>query len=79
MIDWRHWHNEPWLIGGLVVLGWLWAVLAGPLRSRLAPGKPFPRGQAVRFYLSLLVDRETSRVSVVAHGAKAWIRDSPAK
>ena len=28
MIDWTHWHNEPILIGGLVVLGWLWAVLA---------------------------------------------------
>ncbi|MEY4088901.1 MAG: hypothetical protein RJB55_1172, partial [Verrucomicrobiota bacterium] len=26
MIDWRHWHNEPWLVGGLVVLGWLWAI-----------------------------------------------------
>jgi putative membrane protein len=55
MIDWRHWHNEPWLAGGLVLLGWLWAVLAGPWRSRLAPGEPFPRGHAVRFYLSLLV------------------------
>ena len=55
MIDWRHWHNEPWLIGGLVVLGWLWAVLAGPLRARLAPDTAFPRGHAVRFYLSLLV------------------------
>ncbi|WP_414662078.1 cytochrome c oxidase assembly protein [Horticoccus sp. 23ND18S-11] len=55
MIDWRHWHNEPWLIGGLVFLGWLWAVAAGPGRSRLAPGTPFPRGHAVRFYLSLFV------------------------
>jgi putative membrane protein len=54
MIDWRHWHNEPWLIGGLVVLGWLWAVLAGPLRVRLAPGEPFPRRHAIRFYLGLL-------------------------
>ena len=36
MIDWRHWHNEPWLIGGLVALGWLWAVLAGPLRLKLS-------------------------------------------
>ena len=55
MIDWRHWHNEPWLIGGLVVLGWLWAVLAGPLRVRLAPGTPFPRWHAVRFYSALFV------------------------
>jgi putative membrane protein len=53
MIDWRHWHNEPWLIGGLVVLGWLWAVLAGPWRSRLAPTAPFPRRQAILFYSSL--------------------------
>jgi putative membrane protein len=55
MIDWRHWHNEPWLIGGLVLLGWLWAVLAGPLRARLAPGTSFPRGHAVRFYSALFV------------------------
>jgi putative membrane protein len=55
MIDWRHWHNEPWLIGGLVLLGWLWAVLAGPFRVRLEPGAPFPRGHAVRFYLALFV------------------------
>ena len=55
MIDWRHWHNEPYLIGGLVFLGWLWAVLAGPWRARLAPGEPFPRGHAIRFYLGLLV------------------------
>lgn len=65
MIDWRHWHNEPWLIGGLVALGWLWAVLAGPWRTRLvlrtegpataAATVPFPRRHAVRFYSSLLV------------------------
>jgi putative membrane protein len=55
MIDWRHWHNEPWLIGGLVFLGWAWAVLAGPWRARLAPGTAFPRAHAVRFYLALFV------------------------
>src|SRR5215212_2882998 len=55
MIDWRHWHNEPWLVGGLVLLGWLWAVLAGPMRARLAPGAAFPRGHALRFYLALLI------------------------
>lgn len=56
MIDWRHWHNEPHLIGGLVFLGWLWAVLAGPLRHRLTPpGTAFPRWAAVRFYSGLLI------------------------
>lgn len=54
MIDWRHWHNEPWLIGGLVVAGWLWAVLAGPFRARLAPGTPWPLAQALQFYSGLL-------------------------
>ncbi len=62
MIDWRHWHNEPILVGGLVFLGWLWAVLAGPLRARMmqragAAGEPnvFPRHQAITFYASLVV------------------------
>ena len=65
MIDWRHWHNEPWLIGGLVFLGWLWAVLAGPGRAWLVTrwakatsavvDERFPRGHAVRFYTSLFV------------------------
>ena len=55
MIDWSHWHNEPYLVGGLVFLGWLWAVLAGPWRARLAPGDPFPRAQAWKFYTSLII------------------------
>ena len=55
MIDWRHWHNEPYLVGGLVLLGWLWAMVAGPFRSRLAPGEPFPRAKAWQFYSALLI------------------------
>lgn len=55
MLDWRHWHNEPYLIGGLIAAGWLYALLVGPFRQRLAPGQPFPRARAVRFYLALFV------------------------
>jgi putative membrane protein len=55
MIDWRHWHNEPHLIGGLVLIGWLYAILTGPLRDRLAPNQPYPRDHAVRFYSALIV------------------------
>ncbi len=55
MIDWRHWHNEPYLVGGLVFLGWLYALLSGPFRTRLAPGTAYPRGQAVQFYFALLI------------------------
>lgn len=54
MIDWTHWHNEPFLVGGLIFLGWLYAVCTGPLRDRLAgPGVPFPAAQARRFYAAL--------------------------
>jgi putative membrane protein len=57
MIDWRHWHNEPHLVGGLVLLGWLYALLTGPLRARFAGADgvspPFPRAHAWRFYASL--------------------------
>ena len=28
MIDWRHWHNEPFLTGGLILAGGtMWALL----------------------------------------------------
>jgi putative membrane protein len=55
MIDWRHWHNEPYLVGGLVLFGWLWAIAAGPLRAQLAPGTPFPRTHAWQFYSALVI------------------------
>jgi putative membrane protein len=55
MIDWRHWHNEPYLTGGLILAGWLYAILAGPLRARLAPGLPYPAGKAALFYGALVL------------------------
>ena len=56
MIDWRHWHNEPYLVGGLIFLGWLYTILAGPGRARLAPaGTTFPRGRAACFAGSLIL------------------------
>lgn len=60
MIDWRHWHNEPYLVGGLVFIGWLWALAAGPFRMYLrqragasASAEPFPTAKAAQFYASL--------------------------
>jgi len=56
MIDWRHWHNEPILVGGLILLGWLYAIVTGPLRPRLAgPGVPFSRRSAWCFAGSLVI------------------------
>jgi putative membrane protein len=55
MIDWGSWRNEPVLLGGLVLLGWLYALVSGPLRPRLAPGKGFHRERAIAFYGGLIV------------------------
>jgi putative membrane protein len=55
MIDWTHWHNEPVLIGGLIFLGWLYAILTVPLREKLAPGSAYPRAQAIWFYSALVI------------------------
>ena len=56
MLDWTHWHNEPYLVGGLILLGWLYALATGPFRARLAPaGTPFSRGQATCFYSALVI------------------------
>ncbi len=62
MIDWTHWHNEPYLIGGLIFLGWLYALLTGPLRSRVIAWSqspqtppPYPRRQAIMFYSGLVI------------------------
>jgi len=55
MIEWTHWHNEPILIGGLIFFGWLYTILAGPWRERLAPGQPYPGRKAVAFYSALVI------------------------
>ena len=54
MINWTHWHNEPYLVAGLILAGWLYALLAGPWRKALGGGV-FPGGPAVRFYSGLLI------------------------
>ena len=56
MLDWTHWHNEPYLIGGLIFLGWLYALATGPFRARLTSGAaPYPLAHAIRFYAALVV------------------------
>lgn len=56
MIDWRHWHNEPFLVGGLVIASWLYTMLVGPLRGVVAPpGTPLPRREAACFAASVLL------------------------
>ena len=44
---------DPVLLGGLVTLATLYALAAGPLRGRLAPGTPFPTRSAIVYYATL--------------------------
>lgn len=55
LIDWRHWHNEPYLIGGLVVLAWGYALLTGPLRSKLTSDSSPLGWRSWSYYASLVL------------------------
>ncbi len=50
-----HWHTEPLLLISLLLVGWLYALGTGPLRERIAPGRKFPLGQVILFYLGLVL------------------------
>ncbi|MDP4609695.1 MAG: cytochrome c oxidase assembly protein [Opitutales bacterium] len=50
-----HWHTEPLLLISLLLVGWLYALGTGPLRSRIALGEAFPTGKAVLFYCGLII------------------------
>ena len=43
------WQLDPVLIGGIVTLATLYGLAVGPLRARLAPGRPFPAGRTALF------------------------------
>ncbi len=47
------WQLDPVLIGGLIAVATAYAMVVGPLRSRLAPGEPFPKTAAIWFYAAL--------------------------
>jgi len=55
VVSWTHWHNEPLLVGTLVLAAWVYALVVGPWRFRLAPGQAFPRAEAWRFYIGIVV------------------------
>ena len=47
------WQFDPVLIGGILTVGFAYALATGPLRARLAPGEPYRRGAAAMFYAAL--------------------------
>ena len=55
LIDLRHWHNEPYLIGGLLLLAWVYALATGPLREWLGFTQPVSRWRQAGYYTSLML------------------------
>jgi putative membrane protein len=60
MVQWNHWHTEPALLAGILIVAWAYFILIGPLRSSVDARAPFPRGEAwwfvaavISFYLSV--------------------------
>ncbi|MGB0371329.1 MAG: cytochrome c oxidase assembly protein [Opitutales bacterium] len=51
-----HWHTEPFLLISLLGIGWVYAILVGPLRAKFvgAP-KELPRKEMIAFYTSLII------------------------
>lgn len=49
------WQTDPVLIGGIFSLALIYTLLVGPLRSRLAPDKPFPVKNSIFFYAGVLL------------------------
>lgn len=51
MIQWTHWHTEPLLVGGILILSWAYALAIGPYRNTC---HSFPRKEAVYFGAGVL-------------------------
>ncbi len=49
-----HWHTEPALIGGILFVGWTYALFVGPFRSRIRPDLPSPVSFAWWFAAGLI-------------------------
>ncbi|MGH8017975.1 MAG: cytochrome c oxidase assembly protein [Opitutaceae bacterium] len=55
MVDWTHWHNEPLLIGALVLASWIYALAVLPWRHRLSADAETPRAPIIRFACGILI------------------------
>jgi putative membrane protein len=60
MVQWNHWHTEPALLAGILLVTWAYFLLVGPFRSSLDPLARYPRREmgwfiaaAVTFYIAV--------------------------
>jgi|TARA_B110000438_G_scaffold268026_1_gene283320 putative membrane protein len=54
MLSIWHWHTEPFLVGGILAVVWLYAMLVGPLRNKLDPEAEIPRVEIVWFTFAVI-------------------------
>lgn len=50
-----HWHTEPTLLIFFLGAGWLYCLLTGPLRTKIAPQACFSLSQSIYFYAGLIL------------------------
>lgn len=54
MISIWHWHTEPFLLGGILAVVWIYGMLVGPLRRWIDPEATFPRREVAFFGFGVL-------------------------
>jgi putative membrane protein len=54
MVEWVHWHTEPALLIGILLVTWAYLVLVGPLRDKINAREPYPKA-ALAWFLAGVV------------------------
>jgi len=54
MIKWAHWHTEPALLVGILVVVWVYLVVIGPIRERIDARAGYPRRELYWFIAGVL-------------------------
>ena len=54
MVEWVHWHTEPALLIGILLVTWTYLVLVGPFRDKINPRAPYPKA-ALGWFLAGVV------------------------
>lgn len=54
MISIWHWHTEPALLGGILLVAWIYLALVGPLRDWISPLTEFPRRESFWFVMAVI-------------------------
>lgn len=54
MVEWVHWHTEPALLIGILLVIWVYALLVGPFRDKVDPCAELPRSNVMWFGIGVV-------------------------